>query len=111
MPDKRLPSHTQAAPDPGQSGERRRLGRIVHDHKGNAIVEWLDAPEGSERQVLEIEGATQPATAGAGAAPAKAATHTNRGLSTGSLAIDSEDTHNPYMRIPEGERKRAPGQR
>jgi hypothetical protein len=27
------------------------------------------------------------------------------------LSIESQDTHNPYMRIPETERKRAPGQR
>jgi hypothetical protein len=30
---------------------------------------------------------------------------------TEPLSIESQDTHNPYMRIPEGERKRAPGQR
>src|SRR5262249_15599579 len=64
MAAKRFPSGTQAPRDPGQSGERRRLSRIVHDHKGNAIVEWLDAPEDTERQVLEIEGATRPATPG-----------------------------------------------
>ena len=31
---------------------RRRLSRIVHDHKGNATVEWLDAPADYERQRL-----------------------------------------------------------
>jgi hypothetical protein len=64
---------------------RRRISRIVHDHKGNATVEWLDAPADYERQKFEIEGAKQPAT------PPK------RG--------------DPYMRIPESERKRTPGQR
>jgi hypothetical protein len=49
--------------------------------------------------VLEIEGARQPVT------------HGKRGLSTGSLSIESRDTHDPYMRIPEGERKPAPAQR
>ena len=78
---------------------RRRISRIVHDHKGNATVEWLDAPADHERQKFEIEGAKQPAT------PPK------RGLSTGSLAIQSQDSHDPYMRIPESERKRTPGQR
>jgi hypothetical protein len=58
----------------------RRVSRIVHDHKGTATVEWLDAPGDYERQVLEI-------------------------------SIKSEDSHNPYMRVPEPERKRAPGQR
>jgi hypothetical protein len=32
-------------------------------------------------------------------------------INTGSLSIQSDDTHNPYMRIPEADRKRAPGQR
>jgi hypothetical protein len=80
---------------------RRRISRIVHDHKGNATVEWLDAPADYERQRFEIEGAKQPAT------PPK------RGLSAGSLAIESHDSNDPYMRIPESERTRtpAPGQR
>jgi hypothetical protein len=76
------------------------LSRIVHDHKGTARVEWLDAPDDHERPVLEIEGSKPPATA------------CNRGLSTESLAIQTEgDSHNPYMRVPGSERKRAPGQR
>jgi hypothetical protein len=59
---------------------RRRVSRIVHDHKGNATVEWLDAPADYERQPL-------------------------------SLSVQTEDSNNPYTRIPETERKRAPGQR
>jgi hypothetical protein len=78
---------------------RRRVSRIVHDHKGNAIVEWLDAPAEYERQKFEIEGERQPTT------PPK------RSLSPGSLTIETKDSHDPYTRIPEGERKRAPGQR
>lgn len=58
----------------------RRLSKIVHDHKGNAKVEWLEAPGDYERQVLEI-------------------------------SIKSEDSHNPYMNIPQPERTRSPGQR
>ncbi len=57
------------------------------------------AAEGIPHEVLQVEGARQPAQ------PAK------RGLNTGSLAIERQDTHNPYMRIPESERRRAPGQR
>jgi hypothetical protein len=34
-----------------------------------------------------------------------------RALGTDSLAVESEDTYNPYTRIPEAEGKRAPGQR
>jgi hypothetical protein len=77
---------------------RRRISRIVHDHKGNATVEWLDAPADYERQKFEIEGAT----------PAAAPKH---GLKTGSLAIQNDDSHHPYMRIPESERNRTPGQK
>jgi len=79
---------------------RRRISRIVHDHKGNATVEWLDAPADYERQKFEVEGARQP--------PPAAPKHS---LSPGSLAIQNSDSHDPYTRIPEGEPKRAPGQR
>ncbi|MFL6602075.1 MAG: hypothetical protein ACJ8R9_12180 [Steroidobacteraceae bacterium] len=78
---------------------RRRLSKIVHDHKGTATVEWYDAPAGYDRPVFEIEGAKTASTA------------PTRGLGTGSLAIEGTDSHDPYMRIPEGDRKRAPGQR
>jgi hypothetical protein len=78
---------------------RRRISRIVHDHKGTATVEWLDAPADYERQKFEIEGARQPGT------PPK------HGLNTGKLAIQTQDSHDPYMRIPESEGKRTPGQR
>ena len=35
--------------------ERRRIGRIVHDDRGNATVDWLDAPADYERQVFELQ--------------------------------------------------------
>jgi len=57
------------------------------------------APADYQSPVLEIEGARAPATAPA------------RGLSTGSLAVETADSHDPYMRIPESDRKRLPGQR
>ena len=93
------PGHTQTHMDSSSTRERRRLSKVVHDHKGTARVEWLDAPDDHERQILEIEGSKPPATA------------SKRGSSTGSLAIQTEDSHNPYMRVPGSERKRAPGQR
>lgn len=86
-------------PGTGPEGERRRLSRVVHDHKGTATVQWYDAPADYERPVLEIEGATAPP------APPK------RGLSTGSLAIEREDSHNPYTRVPEADRQRTSGTR
>jgi len=49
--------------------------------------------------ILEIEGARTPS------APPQ------RGLSTGSLAIEDVDSHDPYTRVPDAGRQRAPGQR
>ena len=38
------------------TGERRRLSRVRHDDRGNAYVEWVDAPADLvERPKLEIE--------------------------------------------------------
>jgi hypothetical protein len=37
--------------------ERRRIGVIVHDERGNASLTWRDAPTGEARPVLEILGA------------------------------------------------------
>jgi hypothetical protein len=38
------------------SGERRRLARVRHDDRGNAYVEWEDAPAGAvARPRFEIE--------------------------------------------------------
>lgn len=39
------------------TGERRRLSRVRHDERGNAYVEWVDAPaELVKRPKLEVEG-------------------------------------------------------
>jgi hypothetical protein len=46
------------APEPHAepaSAERRRIGKIVHDERGNAIVEWEDAPADYDRPPLSIE--------------------------------------------------------
>jgi hypothetical protein len=37
------------------SAERRRIGRIVHDDRGNKTVDWHDAPSDYKRTVLEVE--------------------------------------------------------
>ncbi|MGB6487218.1 MAG: hypothetical protein WBE91_10085 [Steroidobacteraceae bacterium] len=38
------------------SGERRRLSRVRHDDRGNAYVEWVDAPADLiKRPKLEIQ--------------------------------------------------------
>lgn len=43
----------------GTATNRRRVGTIVHDERGNASVEWHDAPAGEERPVLEVLGNPQ----------------------------------------------------
>jgi len=53
MPDFR--KSRAPAPSP-QEANRRRLGRIVHDERGNAFVTWHDAPADEQRHVLEILG-------------------------------------------------------
>jgi hypothetical protein len=39
----------------GQSEERRRVAKIVHDERGNARVEWTDAAHGVERPPLSLD--------------------------------------------------------
>jgi hypothetical protein len=41
------------------SAERRRIGRIVHDDRGNKTVDWHDAPSDYTRTVLEVESASK----------------------------------------------------
>src|SRR5438552_4006950 len=48
---KQLPTNSGAL-DGGM--QRRRISRIVHDDRGNASVDWLDAPSNYKRQVLEL---------------------------------------------------------
>jgi hypothetical protein len=52
-------SHTKTRTgEPAPSvNERRRIGTVVHDERGNASVSWRDAPaELVERPVLEVLG-------------------------------------------------------
>jgi hypothetical protein len=49
-------SKKRTADNGGPEAERRRIGVVVHDERGNASVAWKDAPAGEERQVLEILG-------------------------------------------------------
>ena len=46
----------QAPQDARPPDERRRIGTVVHDDRGNASLEWGAAPTGRERPVLEVEG-------------------------------------------------------
>jgi hypothetical protein len=68
-PEKKTPGN-QATPD----AERRRIASVAHDERGNAFVNWRDAPADHERPVLEI-------------------------LGEGSLGLRKEDiSYDPYAR-------------
>ena len=41
-------------PDALPDAERRRIGTVVHDDRGNASVRWDDAPADYQRPVLEL---------------------------------------------------------
>ncbi len=45
---------------PGETAERRRIGRIVRDDRDSASVEWVDAPADYSRVPLSIEGTLPP---------------------------------------------------
>jgi hypothetical protein len=53
------PSRKKTAPPTAEAtpeAERRRMGTVVHDERGNASVQWQDAPADYERPVLEVLG-------------------------------------------------------
>jgi hypothetical protein len=61
----------QATPE----AERRRMGTVVHDERGNASVRWRDAPADYERPVLEV-------------------------LGNPKLTLKADDSYDPYARRP-----------
>ncbi|HKT71557.1 MAG TPA: hypothetical protein VJQ47_01595 [Steroidobacteraceae bacterium] len=69
------------------------MGSVVHDDRGNASVEWRDAPADFERTVLQLDD-RQPARTN----------QPQRGISTRGLSINSDDTFNPYTRVPDVDR-------
>jgi hypothetical protein len=81
------------ADEQDNSSERRRLGRIVHDDRGSASVEWLDAPADEVRTRLEVE--KSPST-GRG---------TRDPLGVGTLSIQTDETFDPYSRKTVPDRK------
>jgi hypothetical protein len=79
------------------SSQRRRLGRIVHDERGAASLEWLDAPADEARTKLEIE---KTASTGRGARDP---------LGADALSIEKPvDTFDPYQRTTAADRDRKP---
>jgi hypothetical protein len=85
------------APETPESARQRRLGKIVHDERGSASVEWRDAPESFDRPVFEVD--------------ELASTRSSKvrgGIEV--LHIKNEVSFDPYQRLPE-ERKKAGGKR
>jgi hypothetical protein len=70
------------APAP-QEANRRRLGRVMHDDRGNAYLSWYDAPSDEQRHVLEI-------------------------LGDPKLKVKTEESYDPYARV-EARPTAAPG--
>jgi hypothetical protein len=73
------------------SDERRRIGRIVHDDRGNASVQWQDAPADIKRPRFEVESATG----------------TYRRLNVGEkpLSLEPQNSFDPYASSRPVERK------
>lgn len=69
--------------------DRRRLGKIVHDDRGNAVVQWEEAPPNYQRPVFEIEHSS----------------HVQRRLGADSLSLDPQSC-DPYSNAGPLERKR-----
>jgi hypothetical protein len=65
----------------------RRVGRIVHDERGVASVEWRNAPKDFDRQVFELE-----QTAGR-----RGDANLRKGFEL-TLEVKKSDTFNPYER-------------
>lgn len=78
----------KAAPDTtAESANRRRVGRVVHDDRGQASVEWHDAPEDYERPKLELQdGARAPERQKA------------RRDEVRPLAVSKDKSFNPYQK-------------
>ena len=86
------------AQDDAQSraDKRRRMSRIVHDDRGNASVQWHDAPADYERPVFEIESGT--------------GTHRrlDSRLRTDGLSLEQANAFDPYASSRPVERKPTP---
>jgi hypothetical protein len=70
----------------GESAKRRRTGRVVHDDRGCASVEWQDAPANQPRTVLQLEDA------------ARAQRRLRSHADNPATKAPRQDTFNPYQR-------------
>jgi hypothetical protein len=99
---------TAVPPVPSSPNERRRIGTIVHDDRGNASVEWHAAPVDKERPVLEVLGeGGGNASVERHAAPVDKERSVLEVLGEGRLTLKSEETsYDPYSN---NRRTRQPG--
>jgi hypothetical protein len=84
-PKTKKPSQV-AAGGTGESANRRRVGKVVHDDRGWASVEWADAPQDYVRPVLELEDGK------------KAQTRLKTLRDKSPLRPAKQDPFNPYQR-------------
>ncbi len=91
MDSKRKPQPPKQDSNEPEGSERRRIGEVVHDERGNARVEWRDAPPDYERPRLEIEDA--------------GATHRRLAILNDGRAGDPT---NPYNRSADAKRAGSP---
>jgi hypothetical protein len=68
--------------------ERRRIGEVVHDDRGNASVRWQDAPADYERTKLELVSEAGPTPS----APQGCNPYEQPGLGT------TQTQRNPWLR-------------
>jgi hypothetical protein len=92
------------------AAERRRIGLIVHDERGNASIDWRDAPTDEARPVLEILGERSLAVKSEESsydpyARARAPRETSRPTGTARTNLRALSAHIKLMRELE-ERKR-----
>jgi len=83
---KSKPSSPSDATVTSESANRRRVGRIVHDDRGWASVEWQDAPQDYVRPVLELEDG------------ARATSRLKALRDQAPIAAPKHDAFNPYQR-------------
>ena len=55
MQDRKGKPGDRADPYASEAAERRRAAKVIHDDRGNATVEWVDAPANHERPLLSLD--------------------------------------------------------
>ena len=75
--------------------ERRRIAKVVHDDRGNASVEWVNAPQDGERVSLSLEDTETTARPGGGYDPYQKAAKARPGPATSSRPAGQQQPDRP----------------